>query len=44
LTASVQSWDTANKATGLSDFSVCTTWGVKGKDLFLIGLFRRRLG
>jgi predicted phage terminase large subunit-like protein len=39
----VQSWDTANKATELSDFSVCTTWGVKGKDLFLVGLFRRRL-
>jgi predicted phage terminase large subunit-like protein len=39
----VQSWDTANKATELSDFSVCTTWGVKSKDLFLIGLFRRRL-
>jgi len=39
----VQSWDTANKATELSDFSVCTTWGVKGKNLFLIGLFRRRL-
>jgi len=30
----VQSWDTANKATELSDFSVCTTWGVKGKNLF----------
>ena len=39
----VQSWDTANKATELSDFSVCTTWGVKGKDLFLLDLFRRRL-
>ena len=39
----VQSWDTANKATELSDFSVCTTWGVKGKDLFLIAVFRRRL-
>jgi hypothetical protein len=26
----VQSWDTANKATELSDFSVCTSWGVKG--------------
>src|SRR6516165_7692662 len=24
----------------LSDFSVCTTWGVRGKDLFLIGLCR----
>ena len=39
----VQSWDTANKATELSDFSVCTTWGVKDKHAFLIGLFRRRL-
>src|SRR5215467_10719546 len=39
----VQSWDTANKATELSDFSVCTTWGIRGKHLFLIGLFRRRL-
>src|ERR1700732_520742 len=38
-----QSWDTANKATELSDFSVCTTWGVRGKDLFLLGVFRRRL-
>src|SRR5882724_6136379 len=39
----VQSWDTANKATELSDFSVCTTWGVSGKNFFLLGLFRRRL-
>ena len=39
----VQSWDTANKATELSDFSVCTTWGVSGKVLFLLGVFRRRL-
>ena len=39
----VQSWDTANKATELSDFSVCTTWGVKDKNLFLIGVFRRQL-
>jgi predicted phage terminase large subunit-like protein len=39
----VQSWDTANKPTELSDFSVCTTWGVNGKNVFLIGLFRRRL-
>jgi predicted phage terminase large subunit-like protein len=39
----VQSWDTANKATELSDFSVCTTWGVKDKKLFLLCVFRRRL-
>jgi predicted phage terminase large subunit-like protein len=39
----VQSWDTANKATELSDFSVCTTWGINGKNLYLLGLYRRRL-
>jgi phage terminase large subunit-like protein len=39
----VQSWDTANKATELSDFSVCTTWGIRGKDVYLLGLLRQRL-
>jgi len=39
----VQSWDTANKATELSDFSVCTTWGVCSKRVYLLGLFRQRL-
>jgi predicted phage terminase large subunit-like protein len=39
----VQSWDTANKASELSDFSVCTTWGIKGKDLFLLHVLRRRM-
>jgi predicted phage terminase large subunit-like protein len=39
----VQSWDTASKATELSDFSVCTTWGVKDKELFLLAVFRRKL-
>src|SRR5215469_4561607 len=39
----VQSWDTANKASELSDFSVCTTWGVKGKNVFLLDVFRKRL-
>jgi predicted phage terminase large subunit-like protein len=39
----VQSRDTANKATELSDFSVCTTWGVKDKNLFLLAVFRQRL-
>jgi predicted phage terminase large subunit-like protein len=39
----VQSWDTANKASELSDYSVCTTWGIKGKHLFLLSVFRRRL-
>jgi hypothetical protein len=40
----VQSWDTANKATELSDFSVCTTRGIEGKDPYLLNLLRRRLG
>ena len=39
----VQSWDTANKATELSDYSVCTTWGGKGRKLYLLNVFRRRL-
>jgi predicted phage terminase large subunit-like protein len=39
----LQSWDTASKATELADYSVCTSWGVLGKDLYLIDVFRRRL-
>jgi len=39
----VQSWDTANKATELSDYSVCTTWGVLGKSFYLLDVFRKRL-
>ncbi len=39
-----QSWDTANKPTELSDFSVCTTWGVKDRHLYLLHVFRKRLG
>ena len=36
-------WDTASKASELSDFSVCTSWGIKGKELYLLDVFRRRL-
>jgi predicted phage terminase large subunit-like protein len=39
----VQSWDTANKASELSDFSVCTSWGIKGRDLYLLHVLRRRM-
>jgi hypothetical protein len=39
----VQSWDTANKATELSDYNVCTSWGIAGKNFYLLGLLRRRL-
>lgn len=39
----VQSWDTANKESELADYSVCTTWGVKGKQLYLLDVLRRRM-
>jgi predicted phage terminase large subunit-like protein len=39
-----QSWDTANKPTELSDYSVCTTWGVKEKHIYLLQVLRKRLG
>jgi phage terminase large subunit-like protein len=39
----VQSWDTANKASELNDFSVCTSWGIKGRDLYLLEVWRGRL-
>jgi predicted phage terminase large subunit-like protein len=38
-----QSWDTANKMSELNDFSVCTTWGVVGKNLYLLNVLRKRL-
>jgi predicted phage terminase large subunit-like protein len=39
----VQSWDTANKANELSDYSVCTIWGVHDKNYYLLDLYRGRL-
>ncbi len=39
-----QSWDTANKPTELSDYSVCTTWGVKENHLYLLHVLCKRLG
>ena len=38
-----QSWDTANKPSELSDYSVCTTWGVKQKNLYLLHVLRKRM-
>ncbi len=38
-----QSWDTASKPTELSDYSVCTTWGAKGGDLYLLHVLRKQL-
>jgi predicted phage terminase large subunit-like protein len=39
----VQSWDTANKVSDLSDFSVCTTWGIQGKKVYLLHVLRKRM-
>jgi predicted phage terminase large subunit-like protein len=39
-----QSWDTANKPTQLSDYSVGTTWGVKDRHLYLLNVYRKRIG
>src|SRR5262249_24321342 len=39
----LQSWDTANKATELADYSVCTTWGVYDRKYYLLHVFRKRL-
>jgi predicted phage terminase large subunit-like protein len=39
----VQSWDTANKSTELSDYSVCTTWGVIYRKYYLLNVFRQKL-
>lgn len=40
----LQSWDTANKPTELSDHNVCTTWGIKEKRVYLLHVFRKRIG
>lgn len=39
----VQSWDTANKAEELSDYSVCTTWLVSGNQYYLLHVLREKL-
>jgi predicted phage terminase large subunit-like protein len=39
----IQSWDTANKAGELNDYSVCTTWGVWDKKFHLLHVYRGRL-
>ena len=39
----VQSWDTASKANKTNDFSVCTTWLIRGSDYYLLDVLRKRL-
>ena len=38
-----QSWDTANKSSELNDYSVCTTWGMVQKKLYLLYVLRKRM-
>ncbi|MGJ8623157.1 MAG: phage terminase large subunit [Yoonia sp.] len=39
----VQSWDTASKADQANDWSVCTTWQVRGRSAWLLDVHRVRL-
>jgi predicted phage terminase large subunit-like protein len=39
----LDSWDTAVKDTELSNFSVCTSWGIKGGKAYLLDVFRKKL-
>lgn len=43
FTQVVQSWDTAIKATERSDYSVCTTWGIRTDGFYLLDVLRQRL-
>jgi phage terminase large subunit-like protein len=40
----IQSWDSASKATELSSYSVCTTWGIKQERIYLLHVLRKRMG
>lgn len=39
----IQSWDTASKATEISDWSVCTTWLQRDQKFYLLDVWRDRL-
>lgn len=39
----LQSWDTAITMAQWSDYSVCTTWGMKDDRIYLLNVFRQRL-
>ncbi|MBT5413690.1 MAG: phage terminase large subunit [Rhodospirillaceae bacterium] len=39
----IQSWDTANKDSDTSDYSVCTTWYEIDKKVYLVDVLRQRL-
>jgi predicted phage terminase large subunit-like protein len=40
----VQSWDTASKPGNISDYSVCTTWGIANQKFHLLNVYRERVG
>jgi predicted phage terminase large subunit-like protein len=39
----VQSWDTALSCSETANYSACTTWGIRGKEMYLLNAFRDRL-
>jgi len=39
----VQSWDTAQKTKDRHDYSVCTTWVIRGIEKYLIDVYREKL-
>jgi predicted phage terminase large subunit-like protein len=39
----IQSWDTGSKTASSHDFSVCTTWGLKAGNIYLIDVWRGKL-
>lgn len=39
----VQSWDTANKASELAHYSVCTTWGLVNRQRYLLDVWRQQV-
>jgi predicted phage terminase large subunit-like protein len=39
----IQSWDTASKAEEANDYSVCTTWLVRGTTAWLLDVYRAKL-
>ena len=39
----IQCWDTANKPSEFNDFSVCATLALKGRDVFLLDIWRQKV-
>jgi predicted phage terminase large subunit-like protein len=39
----IDCWDTANKRSELNDYSVCATLGVKGRNIYLLDIWRQRV-